>query len=336
MKSVIIFILILFNLELFADQSKEPPSVVIIGGGPAGLATAIEAHQSGAVVTVVEKRDSYSRPQILFLLNSSIKLLEKWKVAIPQMRVIDLGDGDRIGFVQIKHLEESLENRVKELGIQKITGEFKELSPNALLVTSQDKELILSYDILVGADGVHSRVRDALGISMNVLGTGKGAFAVIRQTTSTEVDISPAIKQDGLFLRRMKVPSASVIFIQSSIDASKNLLQKAIKEQGWHNEAEQLDKAIIGTDIPITLQQAQTFSNEKESAILVGDAAATASFFQGMGANTALKTAEIAGNFFKNYRTSYQEFNRAMKNTTDELIEDSRFLFVSETPTPEN
>jgi 2-polyprenyl-6-methoxyphenol hydroxylase-like FAD-dependent oxidoreductase len=320
MKNAIVFILTLFNLQFFPLQATESPSVVIIGGGPSGLATAIEAHQSGAKVTVIEKRDTYSRPQMLFLLDSSLRLLEKWKVAIPQMRVVDLGDGNRVGFVQIKHLEKGLENRVNELGIKKIQDEFKTLS-----------QLNLPYDILVGADGVHSQARDVLDISVNLIGEAKGAFALIPGTLSTDVDISPAIKQDDLFIRRMKVPGASVIFIQSSTEGSKSQLQKAVKEQGWHDEANLMaqNKAFIGTDIPITLQQAQAFANEKKAAILVGDAAASASFFQGMGANTSLKTAEIAGHFFKNYqhKTAYQEFNQAMKKTTDSMIEDSLFLF---------
>ena len=48
-----------------------------------------------------------------------------------------------------------------------------------------------------------------------------------------------------------------------------------------------------------------------------------------MGANTALKTAEIAGQFFNNYpsKSAYQAFNEAMKSATDEMINDSMFLF---------
>jgi len=75
----------------------------------------------------------------------------------------------------------------------------------------------------------------------------------------------------------------------------------------------------------VILQQAKAFSNQEASAILVGDAAATGSFFQGMGANTAFMTAELAGQFVKS--KSYADFNQSMKATTDALIEDSRYLF---------
>jgi hypothetical protein len=50
-----------------------------------------------------------------------------------------------------------------------------------------------------------------------------------------------------------------------------------------------------------------------------------------LGANTALKTARIAGNFFNQLKTdkenAYRCFNKDMKTETDLLIEDSMFLF---------
>jgi len=41
--------------------------VLIIGGGPCGLRTAIEAQLLGAKVVVVEKRDRFSRNNVLHL-----------------------------------------------------------------------------------------------------------------------------------------------------------------------------------------------------------------------------------------------------------------------------
>lgn len=333
---------LLCRLSLFAEDKEKinPLSVLVIGGGPAGLATAIEAKANGCSVTVVEKRDSYSRLQWLFLLDSSLKLLENWNVNAPQMRTADLGDESLMGFVQTRHLEEQLEKRAQELGVKKIYGEFQGFRSNqtAVIVTPKKNELILSYDIIVGADGSHSNVREALGIEKKCLGTAIGASALIPDYSDglTAVDISPAIKKEGGFLRRIKVPSASIVFIQFPLRASKSDLQKAIKSQGWGKEAKAVgeNKAFVLADIDVSLHQAQTFSDEKKSAILVGEAAATASFFQGMGANTALKTAEVAGRFFKEIqaqnKTAFQNFNQAIKETTDAMIEDSAFLFSQE------
>jgi 2-polyprenyl-6-methoxyphenol hydroxylase-like FAD-dependent oxidoreductase len=339
----IFFSILLCCPLLFAQEREDTksPSIVIIGGGPVGLATAIEAHQSGAHVTLVEKRSRYLRFQWLFLLDSSLQLLEKWKVTLPQMRVTDLGDRGKIGIVQINHLEERLAKRAKELNIKTIHGEFKELTnPSTMVISTSTGALKIPYDIIVGADGAHSNVREALAIPTHCTGVAKGIAALIPYQThiAEEVDISPAIKKDDHFIRRVAVPSASIIFMQGATEISRKQLEKKTEEAGWHQDASMIaaDKGYILDNIEIRLQQAQSFSDENKSAILVGDAAATASFFQGMGANTAFKTAVIAGDFFKKLQehdeTAYPAFNQAMQETTDWMIEDSRYLFAKVMP----
>jgi len=342
----IAFLLLTFLLPsgLFTDEAKpsKPLSVLIIGGGPAGLATAIEAKQAGATVTLVEKREQYSRPQVLFLLDSSLQLFKKWQVSLPQMRSTTLEDNTQIGFVKINHLEESLAARVNALGIQRIRGEFTNFDDHqiATVITPEQKTLHLPYDIIVAADGAHSLVRKSLSINMHTLGSAVGAFALIIDPTDTssEMDISEPIKKGNTFVRRIKVPSVSILFTQSPHSSPKEELQHLAAECGWEKESQCIaqNKAFTSTDIPITLQQAHTFSSQEKSVIIVGDAAGTASFFQGMGANTALITASIAGQFFQNMQQNspltYQDFNQAMREATDSMIEDSAFLFPKSPP----
>jgi hypothetical protein len=109
---VFAFTLLLWGISPLFGFSENPSSVLVIGGGPAGLATAIEASVNGAHVIIIEKRNSYSRLQRVFLLDSSIKLLEKWKVDVPEMTVADFGDNGKFSFVSINRLEEALVTQV--------------------------------------------------------------------------------------------------------------------------------------------------------------------------------------------------------------------------------
>ena len=348
MKTILyfLFFIAIFPHQTEAVNSPKPLSVVIIGGGPAGLATAIEAHLHGADVTIIEKRETYLRLQTLFLLDPSMRLLKKWQVLLPQMKVLDLTSDIQMGVVKINNLEEGLEKRVRELGIRKILGEFrsfKEGMAKTIQVTCDGEELSFSYDVLVGADGAHSLVREQLDIRCNRMGEVQGISAFIPLTQSSALDISSPMKKRDYFIRKITTPSGSLIFAQripGSSDVNDRIsqytLEELMKDCNWQKEALVIaeNKAKMSASITVILQQADTFSNKERGVILVGDAAAVASFFQGRGANTAFQTASIAGNFFmklqKHDVDAYSSFNLLMKETTDELINDSKFLFCLE------
>jgi 2-polyprenyl-6-methoxyphenol hydroxylase-like FAD-dependent oxidoreductase len=319
---------LLLAFLFLTGASFAAPSVLVIGGGPSGLATAIVAKMQGCRTTLIEKREAHTRTQRLFLFEPTLKLLEKWKVDLSLMHIMDLGNGERIGFVCIHDLEQALEKRAKELGVRTICGVFLQgLAPQHKALILADQKMEIPYDILVGADGAHSPVREAAGIKAEQLGTGSGAFAFVPLAVSDAIDVTPPIPIENGFLRRIKIPFRSIVFIQTHKPATKTCLEKAIASQGWAEEiaAFQENKATIAWEIGVLLQRASSFYDKKSSVILVGDAAATASFFQGMGANTALRTAEIAGAFFRKRDATI--FHQSMKEATDALIQDSAFLF---------
>lgn len=319
------------------NESLCVQTVLVVGGGPVGLATAIEAREHGYFVTVVEKRVAYTRLQWIFLSDYSLELLGKWKINIPKMIVADLKDQERMGFVRINELEECLRTRARELGVSIVYGEFQGFCADrlAMIMTSQEELQVLSYDVIVGADGPYSAVRKASSIESSCLGVAVGAIAIVPNSVQEafEVGVFPSIQQEGGYLRRIQSPFASIFFMQCPQKATQEDLQKALEKQGWIADAVAIQegRAFVFADIRIMLQQAQTFSHEIKSVILVGDAAATASFFQGRGVNTAFKTAEVSGQFFQEMqicnKAAFQKFNQSMQIITDEMVEDSAYLF---------
>jgi len=329
MKKLLLSLSIVLVGVVFASL-KPSVSVVIIGGGPAGLSTAIEARQAGACVTVVEKRSVYERPQRIFLFEHSLGLLEKWEVESPELIKVKLGE-ERIGIVRISALEEALLKRAEKLGVFFIQEEFVGLS-------QQERSIILgsggslSYDILVAADGVHSQVRQALGIEVDLISQGKAGAALIPSSEEefSLIEVSSDIQHGTSFIKKFYFPGMHFMFLQGPFSATQEDFITLCKACGWDSQAEQIaaGSARLLLDVDVYLQKAKNFSLQNQGALLVGDAAGTGTFFRGMGANHALKTAEIAGHFFRS--NNFESFEAEMDKSTSALIEDSAFLFLKD------
>lgn len=321
-------VLCFFSVHPLFGQEK-PYTILIVGGGPAGLAAAIEAQGAKAQVIVVEKREHYSRERFVLLTEHSLNLLKRWKVEVPELNTWELF-GSKIGFTKIRHLEDGLAERVHALGISKILGAFQGMRDGIALIAQGDKKVEIPYDLLVGADGVESAVRYHLKIHARILGEAEGSVALI-PTEDQALDMNDVVpfKHGLVFINRIKIPSFTLISAQAK-KLSKELLLATLTQLGWSEEAKQIASGAARylDHIPILLQQADRVVDRKRAAILLGDAAATASFLQGMGANFALETARIAGEFFKSERKNWKAFKLSMQEAANHLLADSAFLFT--------
>ena len=326
-----------FFLLAVIHLTANPSSILVIGGGPTGLGAAIEARKSGADVILVEKRDTYTRQTTLFLYTVTLELFEKWNVPIPLMEELEF-KGERRGFVFTKDLETSLAHRADTLGVQRIQGEFIDFikGSHTAIVQTADGNKYFPYDILVGADGTHSRVREKLGIACHSLGKSIGGISIVPAINSEKkiaVEIQPHTE---VFAKKVSVPSATILFIQNKPDTpfkslNSNEMIRFASEVGWQEEAMKMEMGNLFTieNIPIYLQRAATFSDSIQGVILLGDAASSASFYQGTGANFSFKTIQLARELFRNWQKedTYAQFNHDMEIEATKLINISLPLF---------
>ncbi len=196
--------------------------ILVAGGGLAGLSAAVALASDGHRVTLVdpapppqpgEARAADRRTTaILQPGRDMLAAAGAWEMDVPptplaEMRVLDLRDGASAAFVAAEisdrpfgwnvvngALRRALAARAEALGVRHITGSVRDLllREAEALVTLEDGTR-LRCDLVVGADGKESRVREAAGIGARTLRTGQKAlsFAVAHDvphaSVSTEI-----------------------------------------------------------------------------------------------------------------------------------------------------
>uniref|UniRef100_A0A3Q2P7E9 Uncharacterized protein n=1 Tax=Fundulus heteroclitus TaxID=8078 RepID=A0A3Q2P7E9_FUNHE len=124
---------------------------VIIGAGPCGLRTAVELCFMGARVVVLEKRDSFSRNNVLHL----------WPFTIYDLRGLGAKKfygkfcASSIDHISIRQLQLILLKVVLLLGAEvHVNVEFKQLEGWRMEVSPKSHPVSqLQFDVIVGADG---------------------------------------------------------------------------------------------------------------------------------------------------------------------------------------
>lgn len=344
--------------------------IVIIGGGPVGLFTAIKAKESNYNVTVLEKRKTPSRSQVLLLNKDTLDIFPT--EIVETLFDADFAKGcyvlppskdsksrcflDKLPLASIitSVLEEELERYAVEKGV-KVLRPVTHISvfKKEVTYTIGNDEKTINYDVLIGADGSNSFVRDKLlRTSFKIKkDTELYGMTLVGELMSSEYDMvlkgekeaknefdeinkKPAQQAHRLFRTRNDKWYIGASLSREVYEEIKNLKKLPNKVKNYLNSvckaakvSCKLDKAELSF-FPINVKQANKFGDMMRKIFIIGDAAQTTHFFSGMGVNVGFKQGKrliefIQSNFhnFKKYtRETKIDFERDLSNVIDQII----------------
>lgn len=178
----------------------------VVGGGPAGLATAIALAQAGVATALIARRSPYADNRTTALLGGSVDFLQSldvWRrcadksAALCVMRLVDdtrrlirspevKFSSDEIGMeafgsnIENRLLMVAMEERASELpNLVRIDDEAQSVVTDESAVTVTTKQgQSLTAALVIGADGRHSLCREAAGIGVKRRDLGQSALTL--------------------------------------------------------------------------------------------------------------------------------------------------------------
>jgi len=318
-----------------------PNNVVVVGEGLAGLSSAIVAANKGFNVILIQKRSRPTRTPRIFLSETTLNYFKHLGVSRNLNIKPFYMSAQKRGLAQIKRLEKGLAKKVNALGVKILRGEFQQIeSKCAIVKTSKGAVVKVPYGLLIGADGAHSAVKKTLNIKSKQIGINSlGSVVFIPSNSRKRQPTLQEVEKENYFLKNANTPIGRFITYQNkknnrSAPADKQKVISALVECNWNLEIDEMKRKPTQTieNVVVSLKQATTFSDEQQNAILIGDAAATGSFFIGRGANMAFASVAITEQFLQMRKdrdpNAFSQFNAKMQALTDTLVESNRYLFA--------
>ena len=298
--------------------------VVVIGGGPAGLAAAIALAQTGATTALIARRVPYADNRTTALLGGSVDFLQAlgvWpriKDKAAELQVMRLVDDtgrlirapevrfscdeialDAFGYnIENRLLLAALEQRAVELpGLTRFDDEAASISPQDDIVairTGQGKSL--SSRLVIGADGRQSPCREAAGIDIKRRELNQAAltFNISHSRPHRNISTEFHTPQGPCVFVPLPGDRSSVVWVATPKEAERLI---ALSDSELSEAAETQSHSILGRIsvepgrhlFPLAIEQPRQVAQRRIA--LVGEAAHVLPPIGAQGLNMGLRDA---------------------------------------------
>jgi 2-octaprenyl-6-methoxyphenol hydroxylase len=312
-----------------ASKGSAPFDVAVIGGGPAGLSTAIASARAGARTALVARRAPYADNRTTALLGASVDFLKELDVwsrceseAAPlrAMRLVD-DTGRLIRAPEVRFSSEeigleafgyNIENRTLVRALEEGAAELPNLrrfDDEAGSVVPQDDTVAiilaegqsLSAPLVIGADGRHSMCREAAGISVRRRDLNQSAitFNIAHLRPHRNVSTEFHTSHGPCVFVPLPGDRCSVVWVASPREAAR---LAALGDDELSDAAEKQSHSILGRVriesgrhvFPLAVEQPGQFARHRIA--LVGEAAHVIPPIGAQGLNLGLRDAADIAN----------------------------------------
>jgi 2-octaprenyl-6-methoxyphenol hydroxylase len=306
------------------DGASDSFDVVVVGGGPAGLGTAVAIAETGVRAALIARRAPYADNRTTALLDGSVDFLGELDVwprcqdqaaALRTMRLVDdtarlirapevrfsceeIGL-DQFGYnIENRTLMTALEARAAELsGLSRFDDEADSISCEDDVVAIRTRQgRSLTARLVVGADGRQSLCREAAGIEIRRRDLKQSALTFNvshsrpHRNTSTEFHTA----QGPTVFVPLPGDRCSVVWVATSGEAER---LRALTDEELSEAAERQSHFILGRIrvepgrnlFPLTIEQPEKFAHHRVA--LVGEAAHVLPPIGAQGLNMGLRDA---------------------------------------------